>query len=678
MATVHVGRLRGPAGFARTVAIKRLHAPYARDPEFVSMFLDEARLAARIRHPNVVSVLDVVAAEGELFLVMDYIHGESLSHLIKVAGKLRIPMPRRVVVTIMVGVLSGLDAAHEARNERGVPLEIVHRDVSPQNVVLGLEGVPMVLDFGVAKASLRVHWSTQSGLIKGKLGYMAPEQLATGFVDKRADIYAAGVMLWEGLTGKRLFDPNTIPDAGAIATRIMTGEIQPPSTVIASTPKALDEIVMKALARSPDARFPTAREMAMALEKAISVVPNRQVGDWVAQVAGDTLQARAHEVNDIEGVELPPAVPSRSDFPAAHLQLRTEDSDSGVRAGHPPPRPRLSSGLDLAAPQPAPPGEDVDVDSFRAEAVAAIEAPASTATREPPIVSTEPAPVVPGPVVPAPVVAAPVPPVAPRVAPRAGPTPTRLPPPPRLSKPPVPPSRVAAPPGPKPDVPPPSPQLEAPPPLALKVEGPVLAGQLPVADAPVEPVAGAGVPTMLGRPVPEWTAALPHAPEDQLVLLSSAESRTATTIPPAVPAETPPSLPPEAGDGALPLAPRGLVWGAGVACVALLVLTLFAVRARMTSAPQAVATSPTSLAPGLASAPLAPSDTAITPASVPPPPEPLDLPASPASPAIPTATAAPQAPPTLPRRPKPAKTNCNPPFTTDSQGVRVPKRECFR
>src|SRR5579862_8139518 len=139
MATVHLGRLRGPAGFARTVAIKRLHPPFARDPEFVSMFLDEARLAARIQHPNVVSVLDVVAAEGELFLVMDYIHGESLSHLFKLAARAGVPMSRRVLTTIMVGVLGGLDAAHVARNESGDPLEIVHRDVSPQNVLLGID-----------------------------------------------------------------------------------------------------------------------------------------------------------------------------------------------------------------------------------------------------------------------------------------------------------------------------------------------------------------------------------------------------------------------------------------------------------------------------------------------------------------------------------------------------------
>src|ERR1700722_7615370 len=142
MATVHIGRLRGPAGFARTVAIKRLHPPFARDPEFVAMFLDEARIAARIQHPNVVSVLDVFAADGELFLVMDYVPGASLSELLKLAANASIEVPRATFVAIISGMLTGLDAAHDARNESGQPLEVVHRDVSPQNVLLGLDGVP--------------------------------------------------------------------------------------------------------------------------------------------------------------------------------------------------------------------------------------------------------------------------------------------------------------------------------------------------------------------------------------------------------------------------------------------------------------------------------------------------------------------------------------------------------
>src|SRR5437868_956560 len=165
MATVYLGRLTGSGGFARTVAIKRLHPQFAKDPEFVTMFLDEARLAARIRHPNVVPTLDVVAASGELFHVMEYVQGESLSHLARGLKTRSERVPLRILLRIMNDVLQGLHAAHEARDERGVPLCIVHRDVTPQNVLVGVDGVARLLDFGVAKAAGRAH-TTQDGQIK--------------------------------------------------------------------------------------------------------------------------------------------------------------------------------------------------------------------------------------------------------------------------------------------------------------------------------------------------------------------------------------------------------------------------------------------------------------------------------------------------------------------------------
>src|SRR5258708_3447542 len=174
MATVHFGCSLGAGAFSRVVAVKRLHAHLARENEFVTMFMDEARVAARIRHPNVAPILDVVATDREIFLVMEYVHGESLSKLFGAMRASRQPMP--VAAAILVGLLGGLHAAHEATDERGMSLRIVHRDVSPQNLIIGADGVARIVDFGIAKAVGRLQ-HTQTGEIKGKFGYMAPEQV---------------------------------------------------------------------------------------------------------------------------------------------------------------------------------------------------------------------------------------------------------------------------------------------------------------------------------------------------------------------------------------------------------------------------------------------------------------------------------------------------------------------
>ena len=296
MATVHFGRLLGPAGFSRTVAIKRLHAQYARDPEFVSMFMDEARVAGRIRHPNVVQTLDVVALEGELFLVMDYILGESLSRLLRASMTKGESIPLGIVSAIACGALHGLHAAHEATNESGEPLGIVHRDVSPQNILVGSDGIPRVIDFGVAKAAGRVA-STREGQLKGKFAYMASEQVRSGEVDRRTDVFAAGVVLWEMLTLKRLF---TGDNDAQLLNKVLEGRVQPPSAVIPDLPKALDAITLKALAQDPAARFQDARQMALAIEGAVPLASATRVGTWVEGLAGTVIAGRAQSVLRIE------------------------------------------------------------------------------------------------------------------------------------------------------------------------------------------------------------------------------------------------------------------------------------------------------------------------------------------------------------------------------------------
>ena len=296
MATVHFGRLAGPAGFSRVVAIKRLHANYAKDPDFAAMIFDEARLAARIRHPNVVAMIDMVVSGSEIFLVMEYVHGESLGKLwqaTRAAGKSVDP---RVVATMMSGVLHGLHAAHEARGERGEALELVHRDVSPQNILVGADGLARVHDFGVAKAAGRVQ-TTREGRIKGKLGYMPPEQVEGASVTRRTDVYAAAVVTWELLTGKRAFGGDHDP---TVIRSILAGGLGPPSKLAPHVPAAFDRVVMRGLHRNPSRRYATAREMAIALERCIGIAPMSEVTDWVQSYAHKTLLRRALRISSIE------------------------------------------------------------------------------------------------------------------------------------------------------------------------------------------------------------------------------------------------------------------------------------------------------------------------------------------------------------------------------------------
>jgi eukaryotic-like serine/threonine-protein kinase len=331
MATLYFGRLLGPSGFARTVAVKCLHPQFATDPQFSAMFLDEARLATRIRSPYVVPTLDVVSEDGELAIVMEYIHGQTLATLVRplsdidadrgspaaldVPGAVAVGFPTApdvpgdvpvaVAVSILGDVLQGLHAAHEARSEGGSPLGIVHRDVSPQNILVGTDGLAHLIDFGVAKATGRLQ-TTREGQLKGKLAYMAPEQLRGEPVTRRSDLYAASVVLWETLVGQRLF---LAGDEGATVTRVLMGEVQPPSKAArdnrapadVQTIERLDAVVMRGLARDPAKRFAAANDMAVALERCLAPASAAEVAHWLEQAAGSALARRAAAIAAIEG-----------------------------------------------------------------------------------------------------------------------------------------------------------------------------------------------------------------------------------------------------------------------------------------------------------------------------------------------------------------------------------------
>jgi serine/threonine-protein kinase len=297
------------------------------------MLLDEARLAARIRHPNVVPMLDVVSVESptgdELFLVMEYVHGESLARLAKLSRLRGENVPIEIAASVVSHALHGLHAAHEAKSERGTPLDIVHRDVSPQNILVGVDGIGRVLDFGIAKATSRLQ-VTLEGQLKGKLAYMAPEQLEPHDVDRRVDIWAASVVLWELLTGRRLFHGD---HPARVMKSVLSLDIERPSAIAADIPRDLDDLVMRGLSRDPAGRFATAREMAVALERTGVVATQATIGAWVERIAADSLATRADTIAEIEG--------TANTGPAIQLrEASTFSATESPASEAPPPRSR--------------------------------------------------------------------------------------------------------------------------------------------------------------------------------------------------------------------------------------------------------------------------------------------------------------------------------------------------
>jgi serine/threonine protein kinase len=343
MATVHLGR--GPAG--EIVAIKRLRPHLTNEPDVVKSFLDEARLSSRVVHPNVVATREVVTHDGEVFLIMEYVEGVSLAHLLRNQGAAgALPVSADLVAAIVSDVLRGLHAAHEAVSEAGEPLHIVHRDVSPQNILIGVDGTARVLDFGVAKALGR-HQTTRDGKIKGKLGYMAPEQLHGRGVTRRTDIFAAGIVLWEALTGERLFQTD---DEATTVTRVLMEKVRPPSDVSPRAPAALDQVVLRALERDPSKRFLTAEDMARALNAALAPADPETVTRRVKIVAADELARRAGLLRENVAPPADRGLPGDTDIDVARPSTHSAPGFASSRPGSPVRRvPVLVGGAVIVA-----------------------------------------------------------------------------------------------------------------------------------------------------------------------------------------------------------------------------------------------------------------------------------------------------------------------------------------
>ena len=290
MAEVYAARVQGTLGFSRLLALKLLYPNLVHEEQFLTMFLDEARLAARIHHPNVAATLDVGDSEGGIpYLVMEYIEGDHLGQILGRADALGERLPVPIAMRIVSDALNGLAAAHQLCDDRGAPLNLVHRDISPHNIMVGCDGVARLTDFGVAKAEDRLT-QTRTGIVKGKLSYMAPESASSGHSDARSDLFSMGIVLWESLTGQRLFRGE---NAAQTLQLILHAPIPAPSSVDPAL-APLDALLARALDRDPDKRFQTAdaflTELEQVARKAGRLGSHRLVGKLVSRLMHDKLE----------------------------------------------------------------------------------------------------------------------------------------------------------------------------------------------------------------------------------------------------------------------------------------------------------------------------------------------------------------------------------------------------
>jgi serine/threonine-protein kinase len=344
MASVYLARAEGAPGFQKLVALKRIHPHLAGEKDYVEMFLDEARIAARITHSNVCSVFDFGEADGEYYIAMEYLVGEPLSRVhrrvIANADQRASPLLPARMARVIAQACEGLHAAHELKDADGESLRVVHRDVSAENLFVTYDGATQVVDFGIAHARQRVH-HTEAGQVKGTFPYMAPEQMTAAVVDRRVDIWALGAVLWELLTLRRLFLRDT--DVNTMYA-VLSSEIRPPSDYRSDVPAELDEIVLKALQRSPDERWQSAREMGKALRRFLAhqeeLVGPAEIADWMAELFpnGESRKQQLMEIartDDASGMSDPPY---RAEDQSGRRGMRIPPT-TGRRAPVPPPLP---------------------------------------------------------------------------------------------------------------------------------------------------------------------------------------------------------------------------------------------------------------------------------------------------------------------------------------------------
>jgi serine/threonine protein kinase len=340
MAEVWLARQTGIEGFNRHIVVKRILAHLAEDPEFVAMFLQEARIASRFNHPNIAQIYDLGEQGGTYFIAMEFIHGEDLGRIMRRAWSTGQWVARPLTIRIVADSAAGLYYAHSRMDEQGRPLRIVHRDISPQNILVSFDGSVKLVDFGIAKAADQVS-NTKSGAIKGKFAYMAPEQAGGKPLDARTDIFALGLVLYELITGVR---PLKRDSEIATLQAALECAIEKPS-LVAEVPSSLDDVVMRALAKDPEDRYRDARQFQMALEQYLvqegTVATSVQVSELMETIFADRLREEARlgapspsTESSVSNPIAQPAEPLYEDKPS-HTELA---SNPGGPRAEPPPR----------------------------------------------------------------------------------------------------------------------------------------------------------------------------------------------------------------------------------------------------------------------------------------------------------------------------------------------------
>ncbi|MGE0788743.1 MAG: serine/threonine-protein kinase [Sandaracinaceae bacterium] len=374
MGRVYLAQARGPGGFAKLVALKTVHPDLAAEPQFVNMFLDEARIASRIDHRNVCQVFDFGESDGRYFIAMEYLIGESVQRVLRLLSRreTREPEDDRIAVRIVADAAEGLHAAHEVTGEDGQPLDVVHRDVSPQNIFVSYDGGVRVMDFGVARAEGRLH-QTEADSLKGKLSYMAPEAMLQSDIDRRADVWGLGVVLWELVTGRRFVrGANQIE----VIKAVTQGELQRAIDVRPELDPVLNTIIDGALTRDRDERFQSARELGQALENWLAAsgppLGMPQVAEFMSKnfpteraAAFELVDAARHSSSGVRPRGSEPGVsarasepapspspraprPSRDDSDSLELQIELTDPEGAFPSVHAPALPPQRS-LPIAA-----------------------------------------------------------------------------------------------------------------------------------------------------------------------------------------------------------------------------------------------------------------------------------------------------------------------------------------